>query len=174
MTASDLRPQASDPVVAVLMGSKSDYEVMQHCCLTLQDLGVPYEARVISAHRSPDLMMDYAAKAESRGLLAIIAGAGAAAHVAGMVAALTFVPVLGVPLSGTPLVGTDALLSMVQMPAGVPVGTLAIGKPGAINAAILAAEIVAQHRPAVKDKLRAFRQKRRDEVAAITLPAPSA
>ena len=174
MTASDLTPQTSDPVVAVLMGSKSDYEVMQHCCLTLAEFGIPYEARVISAHRSPDLMLDYASKAESRGLLAIIAGAGAAAHVAGMVAALTFVPVLGVPLSGTPLVGTDALLSMVQMPAGVPVGTLAIGKPGAINAAIFAAEIVAQHRPAVKEKLRAFRQKRRDEVAAIALPAPSA
>lgn len=170
---SDPRPQTSDPVVAVLMGSKSDYEVMQHCCLTLQELGVPYEARVISAHRSPDLMFDYASKAEARGLLAIVAGAGAAAHVAGMVAALTFVPVLGVPLSGTPLVGTDALLSMVQMPAGVPVGTVAIGKPGAINAAILAAEIVGAHRPAVREKLRAFRQKRRDEVAAITLPAPA-
>lgn len=162
------------PLVAVLMGSKSDYDIMQHCCQTLADFGIPYEARVISAHRSPDLMLDYASKAESRGLLAIIAGAGAAAHVAGMVAALTFVPVLGVPLSGTPLVGTDALLSMVQMPAGVPVGTLAIGKPGAINAAIFAAEIVAQHNPAVRDRLRAFRQKRRDEVAAITLPAPAA
>jgi 5-(carboxyamino)imidazole ribonucleotide mutase len=161
------------PLVAVLMGSKSDYDIMQHCCQTLADFGIPYEARVISAHRSPDLMLDYASKAESRGLLAIIAGAGAAAHVAGMVAALTFVPVLGVPLSGTPLVGTDALLSMVQMPAGVPVGTLAIGKPGAINAAIFAAEIVAQHRPEVKDRLRTFRQKRRDEVAAITLPAPA-
>ena len=161
------------PLVAVLMGSKSDYDIMQHCCQTLADFGIPYEARVISAHRSPDLMLDYASKAESRGLLAIIAGAGAAAHVAGMVAALTFVPVLGVPLSGTPLVGTDALLSMVQMPAGVPVGTLAIGKPGAINAAIFAAEIVAQHRPEVKDRLVAFRKKRRDEVAAITLPAPS-
>ncbi len=162
------------PLVAVLMGSKSDYDIMQHCCQTLADFGIPYEARVISAHRSPDLMLDYASKAESRGLLAIIAGAGAAAHVAGMVAALTFVPVLGVPLSGTPLVGTDALLSMVQMPAGVPVGTLAIGKPGAINAAIFAAEIVAQHNPAVRDRLRAFRQKRREEVAAITLPAPAA
>ena len=162
------------PLVAVLMGSKSDYDIMQHCCQTLADFGIPYEARVISAHRSPDLMLDYASKAESRGLLAIIAGAGAAAHVAGMVAALTFVPVLGVPLSGTPLVGTDALLSMVQMPAGVPVGTLAIGKPGAINAAIFAAEIVAQHRPEVKDRLVAFRKKRRDEVAAITLPAPAA
>jgi 5-(carboxyamino)imidazole ribonucleotide mutase len=164
----------SSPLVAVLMGSKSDYDVMQHCCLTLTEFGIPYEARVISAHRSPDLMIDYASKAESRGLLAIIAGAGAAAHVAGMIAALTFVPVLGVPLSGTPLVGTDALLSMVQMPAGVPVGTLAIGKPGAINAAIFAAEIVGAHKPEVREKLRAFRQKRRDEVAAITLPAPSA
>lgn len=164
----------SSPLVAVLMGSKSDYEVMQHACLTLAEFGIPYEARVISAHRSPDLMLDYAAKAEERGLLAIIAGAGAAAHVAGMVAALTFVPVLGVPLSGTPLVGTDALLSMVQMPAGVPVGTLAIGKPGAINAAIFAAEIVGAHKPEVREKLRAFRKKRRDEVAAISLPAPSA
>ncbi len=173
MTSADLRPLTSDPVVAVLMGSKSDFEIMQHCCHTLQELGVPYEARVISAHRSPDLMFDYASKAESRGLLAIIAGAGGAAHVAGMVAAMTFVPVLGVPLAATPLAGTDALLSMVQMPAGVPVGTLAIGKPGAINAAILAAEIVATHRSEVRERLRAFRQKRRDEVAAVTLPAPA-
>lgn len=170
---SELRPPTSSPVVAVLMGSKSDYDIMQHCCETLDQLGVAYEARVISAHRSPDLMFDYASKAESRGLLAIIAGAGGAAHVAGMVAAMTFVPVLGVPLSATALVGTDALLSMVMMPAGVPVGTLAIGKPGAINAAILAAEIVGAHKGEVRERLRAYRQKRRDEVAAITLPSQS-
>ncbi len=152
------------------MGSKSDYEHMQHACAMLEELQVPYEARVVSAHRTPDWMFDYASTAESRGLKVIIAGAGGAAHLPGMVAAKSVVPVLGVPIPATLLNGQDALLSIVQMPAGVPVGTLAIGKPGAINAAILAAEIVGNEQPAVRERLKAWRASRRDEVLGQTLP----
>jgi 5-(carboxyamino)imidazole ribonucleotide mutase len=152
------------------MGSKSDYEFMQHAGATLEQLGVPFEARVVSAHRTPDRMFEYAAAAESRGLLVIIAAAGGAAHLPGMTAAKTLLPVLGVPMPVTALQGQDALLSIVQMPAGVPVGTLAIGKPGAINAAILAAEIVALRHPEVRDRLRAWREARRDEVLGQSLP----
>lgn len=152
------------------MGSKSDYEHMQHACTMLEDLAVPYEARIVSAHRTPDAMFSYAESAEGRGLLAIIAGAGGAAHLPGMVAAKTLVPVLGVPIPATLLNGQDALMSIVQMPAGVPVGTLAIGKPGAINAAILAAEIVAHQHPDVRERLRAWREARRAEVAKQELP----
>ncbi|HSA54105.1 MAG TPA: 5-(carboxyamino)imidazole ribonucleotide mutase [Gemmatimonadaceae bacterium] len=152
------------PLVGVIMGSKSDYEFMQHACATLDELGVSYEARVVSAHRTPDRMFEYAASAESRGLQVIIAAAGGAAHLPGMTAAKTLLPVLGVPMPVTALAGQDALLSIVQMPAGVPVGTLAIGKPGAINAAVLAAEIVALRRPEVRERLRAWRDARRDEV----------
>ncbi len=159
------------PIVGVIMGSKSDFEQMQHCCATLDALQVPYEARVVSAHRTPDWMFDYAASAESRGLLVIIAAAGGAAHLPGMVAAKSLLPVLGVPIAATVLNGHDALLSIVQMPAGVPVGTLAIGKPGAINAAILAAEIVAARHPEVRERLRAYREARRDEVLQQVLPA---
>lgn len=151
------------------MGSKSDYEYMQHACATLDELGVPYEARVVSAHRTPDRMFEYAESAESRGLQVIIAAAGGAAHLPGMTAAKTLVPVLGVPMPVTALQGQDALLSIVQMPAGVPVGTLAIGKPGAINAAVLAAEIVALGRPEVRDRLRGWREARRDEVLRQSL-----
>lgn len=158
------------PVVGVIMGSKSDYEHMQHACAMLDELQVPYEVRVVSAHRTPDWMFEYAGSAEGRGLKAIIAGAGGAAHLPGMVAAKCVVPVLGVPIPATVLNGQDALLSIVQMPAGVPVGTLAIGKPGAINAAILAAEIVGNERPEVRDRLRAWRAGRRDEVLGQTLP----
>ena len=158
------------PVIAIIMGSKSDYEHMQHACAVLDELKVPYEARVVSAHRTPDWMFEYASAAEGRGLLVIIAAAGGAAHLPGMVAAKTLLPVLGVPIPATLLNGADALLSIVQMPAGVPVGTLAIGKPGAINAAILAVEIVAIRYPDVRDRLRAWRDARRDEVLRQTLP----
>jgi 5-(carboxyamino)imidazole ribonucleotide mutase len=152
------------------MGSKSDYEHLAPACSLLDELEVPYEARVVSAHRTPDWMFEYASSAESRGLLVIIAAAGGAAHLPGMVAAKTLVPVLGVPVAATILNGVDALLSIVQMPAGVPVGTLAIGKPGATNAAILAAEIVAIRHPEVRERLRAWRERRRDDVLAQRLP----
>lgn len=152
------------------MGSKSDYEHVAPACDLLKQLGVPFEARVVSAHRTPDEMFEYAEKAEERGLMVIIAAAGGAAHLPGMVASKTLVPVLGVPVSATVLNGLDALLSIVQMPAGVPVGTLAIGKPGATNAAILAAEIVGTHRPEVREKLRAWRASRAADVKAQTLP----
>jgi 5-(carboxyamino)imidazole ribonucleotide mutase len=161
---------ASAPVVGVIMGSKSDYEHLSPACSLLDELRIPYEARVVSAHRTPDWMFEYASTAESRGLLVIIAAAGGAAHLPGMVAAKTLVPVLGVPVAATQLNGVDALLSIVQMPAGVPVGTLAIGKPGATNAAILAAEIVAIRHPEVRDRLRAWRDRRRDDVLGQQLP----
>ena len=160
----------ANPLVGVIMGSKSDYEHMAPACELLGHLGVPFEAKVVSAHRTPDFMFEYAAEAESRGLLVIIAAAGGAAHLPGMVAAKTLVPVLGVPIPATSLNGLDALLSIVQMPSGVPVGTLAIGKPGATNAAILAAEIVGTHRPEVREKLRAWRASRAGAVRAQTLP----
>ena len=152
------------------MGSKSDYEHLAPACALLDELQVAYEARVVSAHRTPDWMFEYAATAESRGLLVIIAAAGGAAHLPGMVASKTLVPVLGVPVAATVLNGVDALLSIVQMPAGVPVGTLAIGKPGATNAAILAAEIVGLSHAEVRDRLRAWREKRRADVLGQTLP----
>ena len=163
-------PSSNSPIVGVIMGSKSDFEHMQHACEMLEELGVPYESRIVSAHRTPDAMFEYAEQAESRGLMVIIAGAGGAAHLPGMVAAKTLVPVLGVPIPATALNGHDALLSIVQMPAGVPVGTLAIGKPGAINAAILAAEIVALQHGRTRERLRAWRDARRDEVAKQELP----
>ncbi len=159
-----------NPLVGVIMGSKSDYEHLAPALEILTHLGVPFEAKVVSAHRTPDYMFEYAAEAESRGLLVIIAAAGGAAHLPGMVAAKTLVPVLGVPIPATSLNGLDALLSMVQMPAGVPVGTLAIGKPGATNAAILAAQIVGSHRPEVREKLRVWRASRAADVRAQTLP----
>lgn len=160
----------SQPVVGVIMGSKSDFEHMQYACTTLDELQVSYEARVVSAHRTPDWMFEYATSAEARGLKVIIAAAGGAAHLPGMVAAKTLVPVLGVPIPATALMGHDALLSIVQMPAGVPVGTVAIGKPGAINAAILAAEIVANGDASLRDRLRDWRSRRRDEVLGQSLP----
>lgn len=157
-------------LVGVIMGSKTDYEHMQHTCTTLDALGVAYETRIVSAHRTPDWMFEYATGAEARGLLVIIAAAGGAAHLPGMTASKTILPVLGVPMPVTALQGQDALMSIVQMPAGVPVGTLAIGKPGAINAAVLAAEIVALQHPEVRERLRAWRDARRDEVLAQSLP----
>ncbi len=158
------------PVVGVIMGSTTDYPYLQPACSLLAELGVPYEARVVSAHRTPDWMFEYAESAERRGLQVIIAAAGGAAHLPGMVAAKTLVPVLGVPVPATMLQGVDALLSIVQMPGGVPVGTLAIGKPGALNAAILAAEIVGLQRPEVRERLRQWRQARAELVRAQELP----
>jgi 5-(carboxyamino)imidazole ribonucleotide mutase len=152
----------SAPLVGVIMGSTSDYEVMRHACDILDEFGVAYEKKVVSAHRTPDDMFAYAASAEARGLQVIIAGAGGAAHLPGMVASKTLVPVLGVPVPATALQGQDALLSIVQMPAGVPVGTLAIGRPGAQNAALLALQILANTRPALRAQLQA----RRDAKAA--------
>jgi 5-(carboxyamino)imidazole ribonucleotide mutase len=148
------------------MGSKSDLEHMSAALEVLSELGVPYEARIVSAHRTPDQMFEYAEQAEGRGVEVIIAGAGGAAHLPGMVASKTLVPVLGVPMPATMLQGIDSLLSIVQMPKGIPVGTLAIGRPGAANAALLAAQIVANKHPEVREQLREFRSKRRDEVLA--------
>src|SRR3954462_11009599 len=154
----------SPPLVGVIMGSRSDYQVLEPAIEILRELQVPYEARVVSAHRTPDWMFEYASTAEQRGLMVVVAAAGGAAHLPGMIAAKTLVPVLGVPIPATMLNGIDALLSIVQMPAGVPVGTLAIGKPGATNAAIFAAEIVAIRYPEVRERLRAWRERRRDDV----------
>jgi 5-(carboxyamino)imidazole ribonucleotide mutase len=158
-------------LVAVVMGSKSDYETLAPAVEILREFQVPYLARVVSAHRTPDLLFEFAAQAEQRGLRVIIAGAGGAAHLPGMLASKTLVPVLGVPIPATMLQGVDSLLSIVQMPKGVPVGTLAIGKPGAANAALLAIEILATTDPALREKLRAWREARRQEVLAQELPA---
>src|SRR5881398_3000924 len=141
------------PLVGVVMGSKSDYEVLSAAVEILRVLEIPHEARIVSAHRTPDLLFQYAETARGRGLRAIIAGAGGAAHLPGMLAAKTLVPVLGVPVPATLLNGIDSLLSIVQMPAGVPVGTLAIGKPGAVNAALLAAQILGTADPALRGRL---------------------
>ncbi len=145
------------PIVGVIMGSRSDWETMAHAARTLGDLGVPHETRVVSAHRTPDLLFEYASAAAERGIEVIIAGAGGAAHLPGMCAAKTSLPVLGVPVQSKALSGLDSLLSIVQMPAGVPVGTLAIGRAGAINAALLAAAIVARGRPEIADAIDRFR-----------------
>lgn len=146
------------------MGSQSDWDTLRHAAETLSELGVAFEARVVSAHRTPDLMFEYAAGAEDRGLEVIIAGAGGAAHLPGMVAAKTVLPVLGVPVQSHSLNGLDSLLSIVQMPAGIPVGTLAIGKAGAINAALLAASILGGRHPAIRDALKRFRAARTQSV----------
>ena len=162
------------PLVGVIMGSKSDYEHLAPACALLDELQIAYEPRVVSAHRTPDWMFEYAETAEQRGLLVIIAAAGGAAHLPGMVAAKTLVPVLGVPVPATLLNGIDALLSIVQMPAGVPVGTLAIGKAGAINAAVLAASIVALSRPPLRAALERWRAARTAEVLAAPDPREQA
>src|SRR3954471_8318159 len=154
------------PLVGVVMGSKSDYEVLSAAVEILSALEIPHEARVVSAHRTPDWLFEYAETARERGLRVIIAGAGGAAHLPGMLAAKTLVPVLGVPIPATLLNGLDSLLSIVQMPKGVPVGTLAIGAPGAINAALLEASIVPGSRPELRDRLRAWRLRRTDDVMA--------
>jgi len=159
---------ASAPLVGVIMGSRSDLRVMSHAVDILDALQVPHEVRVVSAHRTPEWMFEYARGAEDRGLQVIIAAAGGAAHLPGMVASLTLVPVLGVPIPATMLNGVDALLSIVQMPKGVPVGTLAIGEAGAANAALLAASIIAGHDDAVRRRLRAWRAARTAEVMSGT------
>jgi 5-(carboxyamino)imidazole ribonucleotide mutase len=160
------------PLVGIVMGSQSDWETMRHAAETLDALGVEHETRVVSANRTPDLLFEYASTAEERGLEVIVAGAGGAAHLPGMTASKTALPVLGVPVESKALSGLDSLLSIVQMPAGVPVGTLAIGRAGAVNAALLAAAIVARGRPEIADRLRAWRQDQTDAVLAA--PDPSA
>jgi len=162
--------QAEAPVVGLIMGSKSDWQTMSAAAEVLDALGVPYEAKIVSAHRTPRRMVDYATSAEERGLEVIVAGAGGAAHLPGMVAALTVLPVLGVPVAATGLNGLDSLLSIVQMPKGVPVGTLAIGLPGAANAGLLAAAIVATRRPKVRERLREWREQRTAEVLSQEIP----
>lgn len=156
--------------VGIIMGSQSDWETMKHASDVLTQLGVGHESRVVSAHRTPDLLFEYAEEAESRGLWVIIAGAGGAAHLPGMTAAKTRLPVLGVPVQSKALSGMDSLLSIVQMPRGIPVGTLAIGEAGAANAGLLAAAIIALHDPAVAEKLDAFRKAQTDKVLEGTLP----
>ena len=158
------------PVVGIIMGSTSDWETMQHCAQTLDTLGVVYEKRVISAHRTPDLVIDYCRGADARGLKVIIAAAGGAAHLAGVAAALTALPVLGVPMESASLKGLDSLLSMVQMPGGIPVATFAIGKPGAINAALFAAATLALSDAKVKKALDDFRAAQSKKVAEAKLP----
>lgn len=155
-----------NPLVGIIMGSKSDWETLAHAAQTLESLGVSFEVRVVSAHRTPDLLFEYAGSAEARGLEVIIAGAGGAAHLPGMTAAKTTLPVLGVPVESKVLRGVDSLLSIVQMPAGIPVATLAIGKAGAINAALLAAAILANKHPAVREALRRFRHDQTQAVLA--------
>jgi len=158
------------PLVGVLMGSKSDWDTMKSASETLERFGVSHECRVLSAHRTPAATVEYVAGAESRGIEVLIAAAGGAAHLAGVVAAHTVLPVLGVPMESASLKGLDSLLSTVQMPGGIPVGTLAIGKPGATNAALLAVAILGAGRPELRDKLRAFREEQAARVLAQTLP----
>jgi 5-(carboxyamino)imidazole ribonucleotide mutase len=162
------------PLVGIIMGSKSDWETMAHAATALDALGIPYEVRVMSAHRSPDLVEQYVTSAEGRGLEVIIAGAGGAAHLAGVVAARTVLPVLGVPMPTSSLGGMDSLLSTVQMPAGIPVGTLAIGNAGATNAALLAAAFIGSKLPAVRQALRDYRQKQTESVVAVGDPRGAA
>jgi len=156
--------------VGIIMGSHSDWDTMRHAADILTQLGVPHESKIVSAHRTPDLLFEYAEEAEGRGIWVIIAGAGGAAHLPGMTAAKTRLPVLGVPVQSKALSGLDSLLSIVQMPKGIPVGTLAIGEAGAVNAGLLAAAIVALHDPAVADKLDDYRKAQTQRVLAETLP----
>ncbi|UJR79940.1 Phosphoribosylaminoimidazole carboxylase, mutase subunit [Sandaracinus amylolyticus] len=154
------------PLVGVVMGSRSDWETMRHAVDILEQLGVPHEVRVVSAHRTPDLLFEYASTAESRGLRVIVAGAGGAAHLPGMLSSKTHVPVLGVPVQSKTLSGMDSLLSIVQMPAGIPVGTLAIGKAGATNAGLFAAQMLAAEHPAIREAVLRFRAKQTEDVLA--------
>lgn len=158
------------PIVGVIMGSSSDWETMQHACAILDKFGVPHERKIVSAHRTPGWLATYAASAERRGLNVIIAGAGGAAHLPGMAAAQTSLPVLGVPVESKILKGIDSLLSIVQMPAGIPVGTLAIGAPGATNAGLLAVAILANHNADLRRKLKAFRDEQTKKVLKTKLP----
>ena len=161
----------SEPLVGVIMGSRSDWDTMKHTVETLEELGVACETRVVSAHRTPDLLFEYASTAADRGLQVIVAGAGGAAHLPGMTAAKTHLPVLGVPVESKALKGMDSLLSIAQMPAGIPVGTLAIGRSGAVNAALLAAAVVALHDVAVRERLMTFRAAQTDNVLSHPDPA---
>jgi 5-(carboxyamino)imidazole ribonucleotide mutase len=156
-----------EPLVGVVMGSKSDWETMRHCSELLRELGIPHESKVVSAHRTPDRLFRYGREAEGRGLELVIAGAGGAAHLPGMLAAITLLPVLGVPVESKTLRGVDSLLSIVQMPRGVPVGTLAIGPSGAANAAILAAAILGRKYPEIRQALARFRQAQTDAVGEL-------
>jgi 5-(carboxyamino)imidazole ribonucleotide mutase len=161
---------ANAPIVAVIMGSKSDWDTMRHAAEILDQFGIAHESRVVSAHRTPSWMAEFASDAERRGIAVIIAGAGGAAHLPGMVAAQTTVPVLGVPIQSRTLNGLDSLLSIVQMPRGVPVGTLAIGEAGAANAALLAIAMLATTRPELREQLKMFRAEQAQQVRAQTLP----
>ena len=161
-------------LVGVIMGSASDWETMEHAAKTLGELGVPYETRVVSSHRTPDLLFEYASQAEQRGMQVIIAGAGGAAHLPGIAAAKTILPILGVPIESKALKGLDSLLSISQMPGGIPVGTMAIGKAGAINAALLATAILGVKHPEYREALRKFRKAQTEKVLANPDPAVSA
>jgi 5-(carboxyamino)imidazole ribonucleotide mutase len=165
-----MKPQTASPLVGVIMGSVSDWSTMRHTADTLQSLSIPHEVRVVSAHRTPDLLFEYASTARDRGLKVLIAGAGGAAHLPGMAAAKTDLPVLGVPVESRALNGVDSLLSIVQMPGGIPVATLAIGKAGAINAALLAAAILGTQYPEIAGNLGAFRKAQTDGV--LSRPDP--
>jgi len=158
------------PLAGIVMGSKSDWDTMKNASETLAKFGVPHECKVLSAHRTPAQTAEYAREAEGRGIEVLIAAAGGAAHLAGVIAAYTLVPVLGVPIESQSLKGLDSLLSMVQMPGGIPVGTLALGKPGAVNAALLAVAILANSRPKLREKLRKFREDQAAKVLAEKLP----
>jgi 5-(carboxyamino)imidazole ribonucleotide mutase len=164
------KSEIRNSLVAVVMGSKSDWETMRHADETLTEFGVAHECRVMSAHRTPQLAMEFSSTAAARGTEVIIAAAGGAAHLAGVIAAHTILPVLGVPMKSDALNGMDSLLATVQMPAGVPVGTLAIGKPGAINAALFAIAILANSRPELRLQLEEFRKRQEQKVRAVTLP----
>jgi len=170
----DNTPSSSKPLVGIIMGSTSDWETMEHAAKTLEQLGIPHETRVVSAHRTPDLLFEYASAAEQRSIEVIIAGAGGAAHLPGMTASKTVLPVLGVPVESKALKGLDSLLSIAQMPGGIPVGTLAIGKAGAINAALLAAAILGNKHPEIREALRQFRQTQTAKVLATPDPAKAA
>jgi 5-(carboxyamino)imidazole ribonucleotide mutase len=170
----DAGEKTEKPLVGVIMGSTSDWETMEHAARTLEELGVAFETRVVSAHRTPDLLFAYASEAEKRGIEVIIAGAGGAAHLPGMTAAKTVLPVLGVPVESKALKGLDSLLSIAQMPGGIPVGTLAIGKAGAINAALLASAIVGNKHPEIREALREFRAAETAKVLANPDPAKAA
>lgn len=161
---------STEPLVGIIMGSKSDWETMRHAAETLAEFNVPHECRVVSAHRTPKLLAEYASSAEERGLQVIIAGAGGAAHLPGMTAAETVLPVLGVPVQSHALQGLDSLLSIVQMPAGIPVATLAIGKAGAVNAALLAVSILSAKRPELREMLHRYRENQTNRVLKETLP----
>jgi 5-(carboxyamino)imidazole ribonucleotide mutase len=163
-------PEANKPLVSIIMGSQSDWDTMQHASSTLKDFAVQHENLIVSAHRTPGWLAEFAGSAESRGIQVIIAGAGGAAHLPGMAAAQTLLPVLGVPVESAVLKGMDSLLSIVQMPGGIPVGTLAIGKAGAINAALLALAILGNSHPGLREKLRQFRANQTDNVRKQKLP----